>query len=97
MLAFYCHEASMEEIQMAWQINSLCVRLVAIITERGRLIQELETVDNCFSEKMVEHLKALQTKDEQKVEHMVTMTAALDLSARDKDVFVMKLKGLINF
>ena len=82
---------------MARQINSLCVRLVATITERGRLIQELETVDNLFADKMVEHLKALQTKDDQKVEHMVTMTTELDLSARDKDVFVMKLKGLIDF
>ena len=97
MLAFYCHQASLKDIQMAREVNAVCVKLVGIITQRGRFTKELESVDNFFVNKTVEHLRELQRKDDQKVEHMVVMTNALDLSARDKDVFVMKLKGLIDF
>ena len=78
ILAFYCHQASVEDIQMAREVNALSVRLVGIITERGRLSEELENVDNFFAKKTVEHLREVQTKDDQKVEHMVIMTEALD-------------------
>ena len=97
MVAFYCHQASLEDIQMAREVNAVCVKLVGIITERGRFIEELESVDNFFVNKTVEHLRELQIKDDQKVDHMVIMTEALDLSAHDKDVFVMKLKGVMDF
>ena len=97
MLAFYCQQASMEDIQMARQINEVCVRLVAIITERARFIQELESVENIYAQKMAEHLIEIQVKDDEKVNHLVTLTHELDLNTRGKDVFVLKLKGTINF
>ena len=97
MLTFYCQQASMESIQMARQINELCLRLVAIITERGRFIEELETVGNIYAQKMAEHLKEVQVKDDKKVEDMVTLVHELDLNARGMDVFVLKVRGVVDF
>ena len=97
MLAFYCHRASVEDIQIAREINELCIKLSRVITERGRLIEELQTVENMYVKKTLEHLRESQLKDDQKFMHMETMKDELDLSARDKDVFILKLKGLMEF
>ena len=90
MLVFYYRQASTEDIQIARQISDWCVRLVGVINE-------LETVDNLYARKTVEHLREVQTKDDQKVMHMQIMVDDLDLSARSKDVFILKLKGEIDF
>ena len=97
MLVFYCRQASTEDIQIMRQISDLCVRLVGVITERRRFITELKTVDNLYTRKTIEHLREVQTKDDQKVMHMQIMVDDLDLSARSKDVFILKLKGEIDF
>lgn len=97
MLAFYCQQSSMEDIQMARQINEVCLRLIGIITERARFIEELRSVENIYAQKMADHLTEVQVKDDEKVNHMVTLTYELDLNARAKDVFGLKLKGTIDF
>lgn len=82
---------------MAQQMNALCGRLVGVTRERLTFIQELETVGNTYAQKMAEYLREVQAKDEQKVMQMRIMTAELELNARNNDLFIQKLKGLMDF
>ena len=41
ILALYCRKASIENSQMAQQLNALCARLVGIGRERVAFIEEL--------------------------------------------------------
>ena len=97
MLVFYFRQASHEDVEMARQMSQLSVRLVSLMTERGRFIEELKTVDNFYAKKMADHPMEVQEKDDQKVTHMLMMVDQLDLSARSKDVFVLKLEGSLEF
>ena len=65
--------------------------------ERASFIQELETVGSTYAQKTAEYLKKVLAKDEQKVLQMRLMVAELELNARNNDVFIMKLKGLMHF
>ena len=97
ILVLYCRQSSIENIHMAQQMNAVCGRLASVNRERAMFIQELETVGNTYAQKMVEYLKEVQGKDEQKVLQMRLMVAELELNARNNDVFIMKLKGLMHF
>ena len=97
MLAFYFRQAASADVEIAREVNDLCMKLVNIMTERDRFIEELKSVDDRYAEKTVDHLKEIQVKDDQKVTHMGTMTYELDLSSRDKHVFIMKLNGSVDF
>ena len=91
MVAFYCRQGSLEDIQMARQISELSQRWVGLMTERGRFIEELKSVDNLYAKKMIDHLTAVQEKDDVNLMHAFRLVDELDLSARSKDVFIRRL------
>lgn len=97
MLILYCRQRAIEDIQMAQQINGVCGRLLGVIRERASFIQELETVRNMYAQKTAEFLREVQAKDDQKLMQMRVMASELELTARNNDVFIMKLKGLMDF
>ena len=97
MLVFYCLQSAGDDIQMAQQMNRLCGRLNAITRERLDFIEELESVGNMYAQKMAEFLREIQRGDNEKVARMQILTAELELNARNKDLFVQKLKGLMDF
>lgn len=97
MLIFYCRQAATEDIEIAREISKLSMKLVQVITERGRLIEELQTIENMYVEKTLEHLRQTQVKDDQKFMDMERVKDELDLSARDKHVFISKLTGETEF
>ena len=97
ILVLYCRQSSIEDIQMAQQMNAVCSRLAGVNRERVSFIQELENVGNTYAQKTVEYLKEVAARDEQKVLQMRLMVAELELNARNNDVFIMKLKGLMHF
>lgn len=82
---------------MARKISELSTKLVGLITERGHFIEELKTIDHFYARKMVDHLMEVQQKDDDKLNHMLIMVHELDLSARSKDVFILKLQGSLEF
>ena len=47
--------------------------------------------------KMAEYLREVQAKDDLRVTQMRIMAAELELNARNNDVFIQKLKGLMDF
>ena len=97
MLVFYCLQSAGDDIQMAQQMNALCRRLLAITQERLSFIQELESVGNMYAQKTAEFLRDIQAGDDDKVRRMQIMGAELELNARNKDLFIQKLKGLMDF
>lgn len=97
MLAFYCRQDASQDIEIAREVNNVCVRLACTVTERGRFIEELKAVKNVYVRKFVEYFGEVQVKDDEKVTQMVNLTNDLDLISREKDVFNMKLKGVIDF
>lgn len=97
ILVLYCQKASIEDIQMAQQMNALCSRLVGVTRERSSFMQELQNVGNTYAQKTLEYLREVQAKDDQKVMQMRIMAAEMELNAQNNDVFIQKLKGLMYF
>jgi hypothetical protein len=97
VFVLYCRKAAMEDLQMAQQMSALCGRLVAVSCERAEFILELETIGNIYAQKTAEYLREVQQRDDQKVMQMRIMAAELELNARNNDLFIQKLKGLMDF
>lgn len=97
ILVCYCRQSSIENIQIAQQLNAVCARLAGVKRERCALILELETVGNTYAQKTAEYLREVEAKDEEKVTQMRILVAELELNARNNDVFIMKLQGLMHF
>ena len=97
MFVLYCRKAGIEDLQMAREMTTVCGRLVGVIRERAEFIGELETVGNMYAQKTAEYLREMQAKDQQKVLQMRMLAAELELNARNHDIFIQKLKGLMDF
>ena len=97
MLVFYCLQSAGDDLQMAHQINTVCMRLNDVTRDRLTFIQELESVGNMHAQKTAEFLREIKARDYEKVARMQILVAELELNARNKDLFVQKLKGLLDF
>ena len=97
LLVLYCRQSSGQDIQMAQEMSALAGRLLGISRERGSFILELQTVENTYAQKTAEYLRQVQAKDDQKIMQMRIMAAELELDARNNDIFIQKLKGLMDF
>ena len=97
ILVMYCRQSSAKDIEMARQMGAICGKLLTITQERLSFIHELETVGDTYAQKTAEYLREVQSKDDQKVMQMRIMVAELELNARNNDVFIQKLKGLMDF
>lgn len=78
-------------------MGAIAGRLLGITRERGSFILELETVGNTYAQKTAEYLREVQAKDDQKIMQIRIMVAELELNARNNDIFIQKLKGLMDF
>ena len=97
LLVLYCRQSSGQDIHMAQEMSAFAGRLLAITRERGSFILELETVGNTYAKKTAKYLREVQAKADQKIMKMRIMAAELELNARNNDIFIQKLKGLMDY
>ncbi|GJX37662.1 hypothetical protein Tco_0250965 [Tanacetum coccineum] len=98
MFILYCRRAIVEDIRLAREINGLCDGLTAIIEKREPFIGELDTlVDRFMSEKMCEFLKETQAKDTDKLMKLQILGREFEIRAREKNRFIEKLKGTMDY
>ncbi|GJS24584.1 hypothetical protein Tco_0453216 [Tanacetum coccineum] len=96
MFILYCRRSMNEDYMMAREINRVCGELNDIVMERSRFIEELDSlVGWLVPEKMAELLKEIQRKDDQRVSQLQILVRETELRAREKELFIRKLKGLI--
>ncbi|GJY79069.1 hypothetical protein Tco_0484870 [Tanacetum coccineum] len=83
---------------LAREINGLCVGLTARIEERECFIDELDIlVDSFVPEKMAEFLKETQEKDRNRLMRLQILGREFELRADEKNQFMEKLKGNVDF
>ena len=97
ILILYCRQSSGEDIEMARQLNALYERLLNVTQERASFILELESVGNNYAQRTAQYLREVQGRDDQKVMQMRILAAELELNARNNDIFIERLKGLLDF
>ena len=97
ILILYCRQSSGEDIELARQLIGLCGRLLNVTRERASFILELESVGNNYAQRTAEYLREVQGRDDQKVMQMRILAAELELNARNNEIFIQRLKGLLDF
>ncbi|GJU62463.1 hypothetical protein Tco_1244298 [Tanacetum coccineum] len=94
----YCRRAISEDQSLAWQINALCDTLTSIIDEKENFVQELDVLANMFiPKKMGEFMKESLGKDIPNLMKLQILGREFKLRAREKEVFIEKLKGNMEF
>nr|GEV04251.1 hypothetical protein [Tanacetum cinerariifolium] len=81
-----------------WQINALCDTLTTVINGRWPFITELEVLSYKFVPgKMVEFMKEIQDKDVLNLMKLQILGREFQLRDREKDLFIQKLKGNMDY
>lgn len=96
MLVLYCRKSASEDLKLGQQIYGICGKLLELVRERAALIDELESVGKNVPQKMAEFLRTVQAKDNEKMLELQIMGRKLELSARDKDLFIERLTSLFS-
>ncbi|GKB94031.1 hypothetical protein Tco_0980168 [Tanacetum coccineum] len=87
-----------EDMRLAREINGLFAGLTAVIEEIEHLIDELDVlVDRFVPEKMAEFLKETLAKDTKKLMKLQILGREFELRAHEKNLFIKKLKGDMDF
>ncbi|GJS97364.1 hypothetical protein Tco_0804332 [Tanacetum coccineum] len=87
-----------ENLRLAREINALCDRLTAIVYERESFVDELHILVGRFMPgKMAEFMKQVQGKDIPNLMKLQILRREFELRAREKDIFIEKLRGNIDF
>ncbi|GJX89097.1 hypothetical protein Tco_0341111 [Tanacetum coccineum] len=95
---YYCERAKLEDIRLARQINALCDTLTNVIDGRWTFVGELEMLAYKFVPgKMAEFMKEMQDKDILNLMKLQILGREFELRAREKDLFIEKLKGNMNY
>ncbi|GJY32428.1 hypothetical protein Tco_0415923 [Tanacetum coccineum] len=98
MFILYCRRAAAEDGSLAMEINRLCDGLTARIEDREYFIDELDTLADIFvPEKMAEFLKETQDKDRNRLMRLQILGREFELRAAEKNQFIKKLKGNVDF
>nr|GEV65743.1 putative reverse transcriptase domain-containing protein [Tanacetum cinerariifolium] len=93
-----CHREIAEDLRLAREINALCARLIDVIDERENFKDELDVVaGRRVPEKMVEFMGVVQGKDIMNLMKLHILGREFELRAREKDIFIEKLKGNMDF
>nr|GEX06195.1 hypothetical protein [Tanacetum cinerariifolium] len=93
-----CRKEIAEDVRLAREINALCARVIAIVDERESFVNELDILmGRSVSGKMAEFMKQIQGKDIPNLMKLQILEQEFELRAREKDIFIEKLRGNIDF
>ncbi|GJX48082.1 hypothetical protein Tco_0273272 [Tanacetum coccineum] len=92
------YEKENEHLRLAREINALCARATAIVDERESFVDKLEIlVGRSVSGRMPEFMKQVQGKDIPNLMKLQILGRGFELRAREKGIFIEKLKGNLDF
>ncbi|GJR46963.1 hypothetical protein Tco_1315066 [Tanacetum coccineum] len=98
MFIHHCRREISKDLRLSQKINALCARLTDIVVERERFIDELDRlVRRAVPERMAEFMKEVQNKDMPNRLKLQILSREFELRAREKDIFIEKLKGNMDF
>nr|GEW18536.1 hypothetical protein [Tanacetum cinerariifolium] len=98
MFILYCRRSINEDLRLAREINALCGGLTVVIDERENFFDELNVLVGRFvREKMAEFTKDVQSKDIPNLMKLQILGREFELRAQEKDLFIEKLKGNMDF
>nr|GEV59343.1 hypothetical protein [Tanacetum cinerariifolium] len=81
-----------------YEINALCARLTVIVDERVNFVDELDMLAQEFVPvKMAELMKKIHDKDIRNFMKLQILGREFELRAREKEIFIQKLKGNMDF
>ncbi|GJZ67945.1 hypothetical protein Tco_0631185 [Tanacetum coccineum] len=87
-----------KDLRFSREINALCARLTDIVDERERFVDELDRlVGRLVPERMAEFMKEVQGKDMPKRLKLQILSREFELRAHEKEIFIEKLKGNLDF
>nr|GEW40874.1 hypothetical protein [Tanacetum cinerariifolium] len=93
-----CHREISDDVRVGIKINALCARLTVIVDERVNFVDELDMLAPEFIPvKMADLIKQIQDKDIRKLMKLQIVRREFELRAREKEIFIQKLKGNIDF
>ncbi|GJU36781.1 hypothetical protein Tco_1185135 [Tanacetum coccineum] len=91
-----CQRAIGEDQRLAWQINALCDALTNVIKQRENFVAELDMlVTNFVPGKMAEFMKETLNKDVPNLLKLHICGREFEMRARDKDLFIEKIKVVL--
>ncbi|GKA35651.1 hypothetical protein Tco_0722142 [Tanacetum coccineum] len=93
-----CHREISNDVRLGTKINALCARLTVIMDERVNFVNELDMLAPEFVPvKMAELMKQIQNKDIRNLMKLQILGREFELRAREKEIFIRKLKGNMDF
>ncbi|GJZ10464.1 hypothetical protein Tco_0545223 [Tanacetum coccineum] len=85
-------------LRLAGEINALCAGLTAVIDERENFFDELNVlVGRSVPDKMAEFMRGVQDKDILNLMKLQILGREFELRAQEKNLFIEKLKGNMEF
>nr|GEV30129.1 hypothetical protein [Tanacetum cinerariifolium] len=93
-----CNREKLEDVRLARDITALCMRVSAIVDERVNFVNELDMLEpKLVPGKMAEFIKEIQDKDIQNLMKLQIIRSEFELRVREKDIFIEKLKGNLDY
>ncbi|GJU87514.1 hypothetical protein Tco_1295060 [Tanacetum coccineum] len=93
-----CRREVAADLRLAREINALCAHVTAIVDERERFVDELELLSGRdVPDKMAAFMKEVQGKDIPNLLQLQIIGREFELRAKEKDIFIEKLKGNLDF
>ncbi|GJY40834.1 hypothetical protein Tco_0428104 [Tanacetum coccineum] len=93
-----CRREIAKGVRLAREISALCAHVTAIVDERESFVDELDMLAPKFvSVKMAEFMKQIQSKDIPNLMKLQIVRRDFELRAREKNIFIKKLKGNIDY
>ena len=94
----YCQRAIADDVRLARQINALCNTLTEVIESKESLVAELEMLGyKPVPGKMAEFMKETLGKDVPNLMKLQILGREFELRAREKNLFIEKLKGNMDY
>ncbi|GJT10191.1 hypothetical protein Tco_0857233 [Tanacetum coccineum] len=96
MFILYCRRAVVVDMRLAGAVSKLCREITVVNRGKDQFVEELDTLVGWFmSEKTSQFVKETQTKDMEKMIELHVVAREFQLRAREKKVFIEKLKGKV--
>ncbi|GJV44678.1 hypothetical protein Tco_1429214 [Tanacetum coccineum] len=93
-----CHREISQDLRLAREINTLCVRLTAVVDEREAFADELDMLARKYVPgKMAEFTKQVQSKDIPNLMKLQILGREFELRAQEKELFIEKLKDNMDY
>ena len=93
-----CRREINEDLRLATEINALCMCLTAIVDEREVFVDELDMLaEKYVPGKMAEFMKGIQNKDIPNLMKLQILGREFELRAKEKELFIEKLKGNMEY